>query len=223
MKPKIDSEIEERLKTVEAVLFDLDGTVVDTIALIRTSFRFAVSRVLGLSLSDEVLLQNLGMPLLDQMKVFSEEKAEELVEVYREHNQARHDQMIKRYADTESVLKKLAEKGYALAIVTSKSSPLAKRGLSVLGLEPYFELVVSMDDTSEHKPLPAPVLAALKKMKRLPENAIYIGDSPHDLKAGRAAGVLTAAALWGPFSKERLLAENPDILLDDITDLLEIL
>lgn len=220
---KLPFEVKRRLKNVKAVLFDLDGTVIDTIDLIKASFRYATSQVLGQSLSDEVLLQNLGTPLLGQMKVFSVEKAEELVKAYREHNFTHHDRMIKEYPGVAKVLVYLRNKDYRLAIVTSKSGPLAQRGLAILGLVPYFEVVVSMDDTTEHKPLPAPILLALKKLRCMPDEAIYIGDSPPDLKAGRAAGVLTTAALWGPFTRERLLAEEPDIVLDEVTDLLEIL
>jgi pyrophosphatase PpaX len=223
MNEKSAQATKNRLKKVKAVLFDLDGTVIDTIDLIRSSFRHATTQVLGQSLPDEVLLQNLGTPLLDQMKVFSPEKAEELVKVYREHNQAHHDRMVKEYPDVVTVLTGLKKKGYRLAIVTSKSGPLARRGLEVLGLGPYFEVLVSMDDTTEHKPLPAPILAALQKLGCGPDEAVYIGDSPHDLRAGKAAGVLTAAALWGPFPLERLLAEKPDLVLDKMTDLLEIL
>lgn len=219
----LPSEIKKRLKKIKVVLFDLDGTVIDTIDLITASFRFATKQVLGATFPDDVLLQNLGTPLIYQMEFFSPEKAAELVKIYRQHNHAYHDEMIKEYPGVKETLRVLRERGYRLAIVTSKSGSLARRGLAAFDLELLFEIFISADDTIEHKPLPAPILAAVTKLKSMPDKAIYIGDSPHDIKAGKAAGVLTAAALWGPFPPKRLLAEEPDIVLSKITDLLEIL
>ncbi len=222
-KIKLSLEMRKRLKKVKGILFDLDGTLIDTVELIRQSFRYATQKILGQKIPDEILLRNLGTPLRSQMEVFSKEKADELTRVYQEFNWAHHDELIREYPGTKEVLKRLKEWGYKLAVVTSKSYPLAQKGISAFNLSPFFEVVVTLDDVSEFKPLPGPILAALNRLGFKPSQAIYIGDSPHDIKAGKRAKVLTAAALWGPFSFENLKKEKPDIFLENIGELEEII
>lgn len=204
---------------MRAVLFDLDGTLIDTVALIRESMRYATREVLGVTLPDEVLMHNVGIPLLTQMREFSPEHAEELVTVYRAHNAEVHDELIAEYPGTEAVLGELAERGLPLGIVTSKSSPVALRGIRLFGLEHYFSAIVCADHVERHKPDPFPVLEGARLLGQDPRACMYVGDSPHDMRAAIDAGAVSVAALWGAFEAERVLEPRPEFAVQNITDL----
>ncbi len=209
------------MKETELVLFDLDGTLIDTIDLIYLSFKHATTIVLNEDLSREKLLRNIGRPLLDQMKVFSEEKKEDLMSTYHEYNFKNHDRMVSAYPGVPKVLGELS-KSSRIGVVTSKRRDLALRGIELCGLSGYIEKVVAMEDTTEHKPGPAPVLLALKEFDIKKEKSIFIGDSPFDIQAGEAAGVEAVGVTWGPFSKKELLKNKPDHIIDQIEELLKI-
>ncbi len=209
------------MKETELVLFDLDGTLIDTIDLIYLSFKHATTIVLNEDLSREKLLRNIGRPLLDQMKVFSEEKKEDLMSTYHEYNFKNHDRMVSAYPGVPKVLGELS-KSSRIGVVTSKRRDLALRGIELCGLSGYIEKVVAMEDTTEHKPGPAPVLLALKEFDIKKEKSIFIGDSPFDIQAGKAAGVEAVGVTWGPFSKKELLKNKPDHIIDQIEELLKI-
>lgn len=206
----------------QTILFDLDGTLIDTIDLILRSFQHATETLLKKKLPDKILLRNVGQPLLTQMKAFSEEMADELTRVYREHNIALHDKLIKSYPKTDEVLKELISRGIKLAVITSKGKELTERGLKILGMRDFFNVVITADDTDKHKPDPEPLLFALDKLKMSPEEAYFVGDSPFDMKAGKAAGIATVAALWGAFDLSELEPEKPDFVLNDIVEVLDL-
>lgn len=212
-----------RLRDIDVVLFDLDGTIIDTLGLILTSFRHTTEVVLGSALPDQVLMRNVGVPLAQQMREFSEEHAEELVRVYREHNARVHDDLVREYPGTEDALDALAEQGFRLGIVTSKSRPVAERGLACFGLGERFETLVAMEDTVAHKPDPAPVLLAAQRMGVSAARCAYVGDSPYDVGAANAAGALAIAAGWGVSDAETLLAARPACLLSTIAELVPLL
>lgn len=198
------------------MLFDLDGTLVDTVALILASFRHATEQVLGAALPDEVLMRDVGIPLTTQMRVFSEEHAEELVRVYRAHNDIVHDELIKEYPGTNRALDRLRAEGKRMGVVTSKSRPLAMRALERFGLTDYFETVVTCDDVSLHKPDPFPLVFAAEALGVQPQETLYIGDSPHDMSAALAAGCLSVAALWGAFEPSDVMAPGPHYAVESI-------
>lgn len=207
---------------VEAVLFDLDGTLVDTIDLILASMRHATASVLGEALPDEVLLFNVGVPLRVQMHEFDQDRAEDLLRAYREHNDAVHDDLVAEYPGTEEALTVLTECGYRLAVVTSKSRRVAQRGLDVFGLGRFFEAIVAYEDTDIHKPEPEPLLEAARRLRVDIGKCAYVGDSPHDMNAAIAAGALPVAALWGPFSC-RVLEPGPAVALESLSELARVL
>ena len=212
---------EERLARVQAVLFDLDGTLVDTIEMIMASHRHATAVVLGEALPDDVLRRNIGIPLKDQMEEYAPGRVPELLDEYRRHNALVHDEMIREYPGTEAALAALAALGLRLGIVTSKSGPVAQRGLDRFGLGRFFEVVVAFEDTEIHKPEPEPVLEASRRLGLSPDRCAYVGDSPHDMAAGAAAGAVTIGALWGPFPGP-VLAEKPDFTAASIADVVSL-
>jgi pyrophosphatase PpaX len=208
--------------SVECVLFDLDGTLIDTIDMIRASMRYATDKVLGSPLPDEVLMCNVGIPLAQQMREFSEEKADELLTVYREHNGRVHDAMIKEYPGVEDALTRLSSKGLRMGIVTSKSRPVALRGMERFSLDRFFETIVTCDDVDRFKPDPYPLKYAAEELGIDIEHCAYVGDSPHDMVAAIGAGCVSVAALWGAFSEEVLLEPGPMYQASEMADVVAI-
>lgn len=206
---------------IQAVLFDLDGTVVDTIPHILASFRHATADVLGEALPDDELMHFVGIPLAHQMRHFTsdENTVERLLASYREYNHRTHDEMARLYPNTMHALEALHGAGMPMGIVTSKSRHMADRAITLFGLDGFFGAVVTADDTPAHKPDPLPVIIGAQALGIAPARAVYVGDSPMDIEAGNAAGAYTIAAAWGVASRERLVAASPGALIDDIAEL----
>lgn len=214
----ISASSASRLTTLEAVLFDLDGTVVDTIPHILASFRHATTEVLGRPLPDDVLLHHVGVPLARQMRLFTDDEdvAERLLAAYRSFNHATHDEMARLYPNTRATLSAIAAHGLPMGIVTSKSRAMATRALDLFDIGAYFAVVVTADDTEVHKPDPLPVLHAARLLGVEAARCAYVGDSPADVAAALGAGALAIAATWGVADRERLVAAGPDLVIDDI-------
>lgn len=206
------------------VLFDLDGTVIDSVTLIRESHRHAVRAVLGLELDDDALVVNVGRPLMEQMQHFSPDHAELLYTTYREWNHANTAALLEPYDGIDELLGGIAATGRAMGIVTSKSRDAVDLAWQVLpGVRDRFGVVVVAEDTPIHKPEPDPVLHALERLGAGPDGACYIGDAPFDMRAGRAAGVVTIGVTWGFFTRADLEAEGPDLIVDTPQELLRVL
>lgn len=204
------------------VLFDLDGTVIDSVNLIRESHRHAVRTVLGLDLSDDELIVNVGRPLMEQMEHFSPRHAEELFHTYRTWNHAHTAELLRAYDGVDALLAGLAQAGRALGIVTSKSRDAVDLAWKVLpAVHARFSVVVTADDTPRHKPNPDPLFYALERLGGAAEGACYVGDAPFDIRAGRAAGLRTIGVTWGFFSREELEGEGADLVVDTPGALLE--
>lgn len=194
---------------MQAVLFDLDGTLLDSTRLLLEGYRHTVLSCLGVATTDEDWLPLMGLPLREQMAHFSPERADEMVRVYREFYGREHDARVAAYPHAADVLAELRQMGLALGVVTSKKTHFAWRGLRITGLADAVSAVVGEDDTVEHKPRPAPILEALRRLAVAPRQAVMVGDSPHDVAAAHAAGVAAIAALWGPFSRDALEPLHP--------------
>ena len=212
---------DEGMPVYRAVVFDLDGTVVDSVELIIVSFQHAIREVLGREVSREESVAWVGRPLREQMEMFSPEHAEELVEVYREFNHREHDRMLRLYDGIRQLLEDLRAAQVKVGLVTSKSRHTTQMAFDLTGIEGYFEASVCADESAGNKPSPAPILACLEQLGVGSESAAYIGDSPADIQAARAAGVAAIAVSWGVFTAERLAAEKPDLLVHTIPELEE--
>ncbi len=207
-------------KCFTGFLFDLDGTVIDTTELISRSFRHASRVILGKELPDQVLMANVGQPLMQQMKVLGGERAQEWYDVYREYNHSRHDEFIRPYEGVEELLRELRERGAGLAVVTSKSRETVEMAFRCIPIESCFDTVVTADDTERHKPHPQPLQLAMRRLDLAPDESVYIGDSPHDIEAGHNAGVATAAVGWGIFPPVRLKEMEPDFYFESPDEIL---
>ncbi|UCG85699.1 MAG: HAD-IA family hydrolase [Gemmatimonadota bacterium] len=208
----------------DAFLFDLDGTLIDSIDLIFASYRHTLSQHHGSAPPDEVWLAGLGTPLRQQLRPFArnQDEVEAMVATYRDFNFAHHDAMVRPFPGTRAAVEQLKARGLGLAVVTSKARNGLQRGLNVCGLDDLFEVVVAADDVTLHKPDPAPVLHALDFLGVEAGRSVFVGDSPHDMEAGRRAGTRTAAALWGPFSREQLADHSPDFWLTRTAEVVDL-
>lgn len=228
------------LGRIRAILFDLDGTLIDTTDLILRCFEHAWQNVCGISHSRQALVATFGMPLREAMHRLMDcqlavattkptadalqraAQVETLLTTYRAYNVAHHDVVARPFADTWQAVTRLRERGYRLGVVTSKSRELGERGLQLCGLAGLLDDAVFLEDTTRHKPSPEPILTALERLEVAADEAVYVGDSFHDIIAGRAAGVKTIAAAWGPLPRADLERERPDWIAESITDLLKI-
>ena len=209
-----------------AVLFDFDGTLVDTTEMIHQSMRHATSSVLGREdIPREKLLANVGQPLPRQMELIDTENAESLLEAYRSHHERHHDALIREFPGVEESLGRLGSAGIKVAVVTSKRRPSVEMALEIFpGLRNVVDRFVTLEETTEHKPHPEPLLRGLELLGGLPqERAAYVGDSPFDVQAAKAAGLTSVAICWGAFSADRLREAEPDHLVPDIQSAVDVL
>ena len=207
-----------------AVLFDLDGTLIDSVPLIVASMQHAFAgRERAPSGKEWVAL--IGTPLEAMIRRWGEDEADVAIlrERYKEHQWAHHDAMVKAFPGVPEVLEALTGRGVRMAVVTSKLEPSARRSLEFLGLARHFQAVVGLESTVRHKPDPEPVRHALGVLAAAPGQAVFVGDSPHDVVAGNAAGVATVAALWGPFTRDELAVAHPRAWAVKASDLLPVL
>ena len=209
-----------RLKTA---LFDLDGTLLDSVGLILASYRHAFTVHRGAPLPDALWLRGIGTPLVEQLRGLARDEAEvdALLVTYRAFAGTEHDRLVRRFAGVEPLLDQLAARGVRLGVVSSKRRVGVERGLAACELaQDRFEVLICAEDTAAHKPDPAPLLLALDRMEAEAGAAVYVGDTVHDLVAGRRAGMRTAAALWGPFDRKALAPGEPDLWLEHPEELL---
>jgi pyrophosphatase PpaX len=189
------------------VLFDLDGTLVDSGEMILSSFRHATRTVLARDVADEQIAALVGgSNLYDQMRTLDASRVEELVAAYREHNEPLHDGL-EAFVGVQPVLERLRNEGRRLGIVTAKRRATVDLAFGVLPLERYFDAVVTSELTERHKPDPEPVLVALEQLGATRAEAAFVGDSPYDIGAGKAAGVFAIAVTWGKIHSEDRLRE----------------
>jgi pyrophosphatase PpaX len=207
------------------VLFDLDGTLIDSGPIILASMQHVARTMLGREMAYEELAVSIGgQGLVAQMQSFDPERVDELVEAYRAHNDPLHD-TLEAFDEVLSLLPRLREDGRRLGIVTAKRHRTVALAFARFPeLEENVDVVISSDDTERHKPDPDPVLAALDRLDAEPSQAAYVGDSPFDVRAAKAAGAFAVAVGWGGIhTDERLLAEEPDAFVRDPEELLGVL
>jgi pyrophosphatase PpaX len=202
-------------------LFDLDGTLLDSVELILRSYKHMLSQHRGFEGTNEMWLKGLGTPLTSQLKQFTADPQEvaAMIETYRVYNFEHHDRLAKPYEGVVDEVRRLDELGKTIAIVTSKYRRGTMMGLKVLGIEDCIDFIVPADEVTNPKPHPEPVLRALEISGAKPDETVFIGDSRHDMECGKGAGVKVAAVLWGPFDRDHLADLEPDYWLEKPADL----
>ncbi len=206
------------------VLFDLDGTLVDSGHILLRSFRHATQTVLRREIPDSELLAMVGgHGLLAQMSAFDPDRAAELVRVYTEHNTPLYSEL-EAFPGIEDALGTLQARGHRLGVVTTKRRQSVALCASALPLDRYFDVIISSEDTPRHKPAPEPLVVGAERLGSTPAETAYVGDAPFDIQAAKAAGMFAVAVDWGGIHpRERLEAEEPDVVVERPEELLDVL
>ena len=204
------------MPALRTLLFDLDGTLIDSVRLILDSYHHTLAAHGLPARTDDDWLEGVGTPLRVQFADWKDdpERLEALIATYREYNLANHDRMVTIYPGVLEAIRSVKARGASTGLVTSKNQQGAVRGLRLVGLDELMDVMVCADDVENPKPHPEPVERAVRLLGADPATTVYIGDSIHDMRSGRAAGVRTAAVLWGPFGREHLETAEPDYWLE---------
>lgn len=198
---------------LKTVLFDLDGTLINTIPLIRLSFE-KVFADFGIPWENGEVLKTIGLPLREVAAHYAPGRVEEFLQVYTEFQKTKYREFTRIYPGTIETLEVIKKKGCHTGVVTSKRKAPALEGMAITGIDGYVEVAVAVEDVSKPKPAPDPVFKALGLLGAQPENAIYAGDSWYDIQAGKQAGVTTIGVTWGMATREELSDYHPDFIVD---------
>jgi pyrophosphatase PpaX len=198
---------------IKAILFDLDGTLLDSVPTILSS-NHRVCTAMGIPYDETTLRGWIGIPLEDQAQRLAEGREKEYVENYRKAYWDAQMNNLKLFPGTAKMLDDLRLYGYKTALVTSKGSKITRMTLELSGIAEKFDVIVAAEDTKEHKPHPAPILKGLELLGIKPEEAIYVGDSFFDVDAAQHANVRMAAVSWGARNKDDLELMCPDTVFD---------
>lgn len=205
----------------DTVLFDLDGTILDTNKLIHDSFVYTFKQY-GYEFTDEQILEFNGPPLYDTFTKLNPEKAEEMVQTYRAHNLLKHDEMVRLFPNVKETLDILQNNGVKMGIVSAKMRSGVLQGLELTQIKDYFDTIITFDDITNPKPHPEPVLIGMDKLNSLKENTVMVGDNFHDIVSGNEAGVDTIAVSWTSKGIDYLQQYHPTYTIDDMLELLPI-
>ncbi|MDY7224064.1 pyrophosphatase PpaX [Halalkalibacterium halodurans] len=207
---------------INTVLFDLDGTLINTNELIISSFLHTFETYYPGKYGRKDAIECIGPPLTDSFKRLDPERVEEMVATYRKHNHAHHDKLVEPYEGVYETVKTLHEQGFKLAIVTTKIRETAMKGLKLFGLDEFFDVIVALDDVENVKPNPEPLEKAMNGLGAKKEETIMVGDNSHDILGGKNAGVKTAVVGYAIRGEDYVRQFDPDYVLRSMPDLLDI-
>jgi pyrophosphatase PpaX len=224
MNPAATPPQTEGARTRPVILFDLDGTLIDSLELLVSSMLHAFEGRPGAAPSVEEWVAGIGRTLAWQFSQFAPEaEVPALIQRYRAFQSLHLDRLTRVYDGVPELLARLDALGHPLGVVTSKADHLAIRSLEVVGLASYIDVVIGADSTTRHKPEPEPILRALERLGALPAESVYVGDSPYDILAGNAAGVTTIGVTWGASAHAPLLAAAPTYMAATVAELTDTL
>ena len=206
----------------DTILFDLDGTILDSKELIFSSFVYTFEKFRpDYQLTDEELESFFGPTLQQSFSRYSTDQAEidEMIKTYREYNVSHHDEIVKPIYGAKALIKTLHQKGYKLGVVSSKKTDLVKRGLEVIGVKDYMDVILGFDEVKNPKPAPDGILKAIETLES--KNALYVGDTPSDIAAGKAANIKTCGCLYVK-NPDSIIDANPDYVIKRLDDILKI-
>ena len=207
---------------ITTLLFDLDGTLVDTNELIISSYMHTLEQFCPGRFTREDCLPFMGPTLEEVFQGIDPDGAEEMVAVYRKFNLEKHDLLVKEFNGVYETIRTLHENGFKLAIVSTKIRNVVIKGLKLTNLDKFFDVVITLDEVENAKPDPEPLYKALDALGSKPEEAIMIGDNHHDILGGKNAGTLTCGVAWSLKGPEFLKQFEPDFIIDHMGELLDI-
>jgi pyrophosphatase PpaX len=208
--------------TIRTILFDLDGTLIDTNELIIQSFLHTLEKYYPGKYKREDVLPFIGPPLYETFHALDPSRVQEMIDTYRAFNHAHHDALIREFETVYETIETLHQNGFRLGVVTTKIHQTAVMGLKKTRLEPFFDCVIGLDDVEHAKPDPEPIYKALDLLQSTPDEALMVGDNYHDILAGKRAGTKTAGVAWTIKGREYLEQYEPDFMLEKMSDLLTI-
>ncbi len=211
-----------RLHRYRALLFDLDGTLLDSADLIIAAFQETCRVRLQREVGRTTILKSRALPIRERFHALAPDRDEELAQDYLARYLALHDRLARLFPGVPEVLDALAGRGYRLGIVTSKRRATTRASVEAFRLDRWCRVIVADEDVTRHKPDPEPVRTAAELLGVPVSDTLMVGDTALDIAAGRAAGAGTAAALWDPISVRGVLAAEPDHRLHRPEDLLAI-
>lgn len=207
----------------DTVLFDLDGTLLNTRELINRSFVHTFEHFRpDYALTDEELDSFFGPSLRQTFSRYStdEQEIEEMIQYYREFNVSSHDEMVTAFPGAKSLIRTLARKGYKLGVVSSKKTDLVEHGLEIFGMRDKIKVIIGEEDVKNPKPDPEGILEAMRILDS--KKALYVGDGVGDIEAGKNAGIDTIGVLYSD-RKEQILAAEPTYTIHSLDQILAIL
>ena len=207
---------------IKAILFDLDGTLIDTNELIVQSFQHAFRQHLNKEISREEVIKTFGEPLRGAMIKYDEENVDQMLSIFRKYNEKNHDELAKECEGVVEGIKLLKENGYKIALVTSKRRKMSERGLKLINVYKYMDVIITPEDTEKHKPLGDPALKACELLNIKPCETIMVGDSHNDILCGKAAGCYTCLVSYTALPLEEMMGYGPDFIIDNLEELLGI-
>ncbi len=207
-------------KKIRAVLFDLDGTIIDTNELIIQSFFHALRGVVPEGFTREHIIPSMGQPLTMQLQQFSgQNDVAQLTQAYREYDHLRHDEMVSLFPGVAEVIPQLRNAGIRLGIVTTKMRATTIRALELLGISDYMETIITLDDVEHAKPHPEPVLKAIQALGTDPSETLMVGDSTVDMESAIAAGAIPVGVAWSLKGENKLFEAGAAHMLREMNEL----
>lgn len=207
---------------IKAVLFDFDGTLINTNELIIKCFKLVYKEHLNIDMPTAEICKYFGEPLLKTFERYDKENAEKLMGYYREHNLKMHDEMVRGFDGARETLVALRELGIKVGVVTSKRKEMTFRGLKFINIEDTIDVVVTPEDTDKHKPDPEPILFACDILGISPEEVLYVGDTSFDIKCSKSAGAKCCLVKYTMLPIEELMPLNPDYTVDKLLEIIKI-
>lgn len=207
---------------MECVLFDLDGTIVNTNELIINSFMHTLKENDLPSLTREQIIPLMGTTLQQQLSAFSGLEAKDislLERSYRSYNNAHHDELVQAFPYVNETMEELQRRGIKLGVVTTKIRPNTLKSLEQFDLLKYMDTIVTVNDVTHPKPHPEPVLTAVANLGVDPSRTLMVGDSAVDIQSAKAAGVRVAGVAWSLKGEDVLWTYEPDYMIHEMKDL----
>ncbi|WP_127583196.1 pyrophosphatase PpaX [Paenibacillus koleovorans] len=207
---------------IKTIIFDLDGTIVDTNELIIQSFMHTLNGITEKTYAREDIIPHMGYALTEQIKFFTGlEQIDDLVVKYRQFNLAKHDELVREFPHVREVLAALQAGGIRMGVATNKMRMTTELGLKLCGLDPFIDVIMTVEDVAQGKPNPEMILKALEQLGANPSETLMVGDSQYDIIAGREAGVGTVGVAWSLKGEVHLRKFEPTYMIHDMRELLD--